>query len=227
MSSICGVLRMIRQAIAAAIFSLAALAYVAPASARVQIEIDLERQKMTVSNERGQRFVWPVSTGRKGYRTPRGEFRPQSLRRMHHSRKHAMAPMPHSIFFHGGYAIHGTNSVRRLGRPASHGCVRLAPRAAARLFAMVKRDGARIRITGTAPAYAGMSEHGVSFGALQHERIALAAPNALFSFHQGGPEDNQSSAAASLDFLEILSSADLVDSDAGEEGLDNWTLRSS
>jgi hypothetical protein len=92
---------------------------------------------------------------------------------------------------------------------------------------MVKRDGARIRITGTAPAYAGMSEHGVSFGALQHERIALAAPNALFSFHQGGPEDNQSSAAASLEFLEILSSADLVDSDAGEESLDNWTLRSS
>ena len=116
---------MIRQAIAAAIFSLAALAYVAPASARVQIEIDLERQKMTVSNERGQRFVWPVSTGRKGYRTPRGEFRPQSLRRMHHSRKYAMAPMPHSIFFHGGYAIHGTNSVGRLGRPASHGCVRM------------------------------------------------------------------------------------------------------
>lgn len=222
---------MIRQAIAAAIFSFATLTYVAPASARVQIEIDLARQKMTVSNERGQRFVWPVSTGRKGYRTPRGEFRPQSLRKMHHSRKYAMAPMPHSIFFHGGYAIHGTNSVGRLGRPASHGCVRLAPRAAARLFAMVKRDGARIRITGTAPAYAGMSEHGVTFGALQHERVALAAPNALFSFHQGGLGDNQSSETASLEFLEILSSADLVDSDAGEEGLDsgldNWTLRSN
>ena len=35
------------------------------------------------------------------------------------------SPMPYSIFFHKGYAIHGTNYISRLGGPASHGCVRM------------------------------------------------------------------------------------------------------
>ena len=234
---------MMKQTLAAAVFGLAGLAAFAdPAAARVQIEINLARQKMTVSNERGERYVWPVSTGRKGYRTPTGTYSDKHLVRMHYSRKYKMAPMPHSIFFHGGYAIHGTKAVGRLGRPASHGCIRLAPRAAARLFAMVRRDGARIRITGTAPAYAGMSEHSVSYGALSPERVALSAPNALFSFQQGGLGDSLSSETAGLEFLEILSSADLPDSaklpdsadlpvsadlpgSASGGGLDGWGLR--
>lgn len=202
------------------------------AFAKVQIDIDVGRQQMTVSNERGERYVWPVSTGRKGYRTPRGEFRPQSLRKMHYSRKYAMAPMPHSIFFHGGFAIHGTDSVRQLGRPASHGCIRLAPRAAARLFAMVKKDGARIRIAGTAPMIAGLSDHGRSVGALQQERIALGAPNALVAFSRDGTVEGQYSEATGFEFLEILSSDELADIDSGDEGspgdgLDAWTLRSN
>lgn len=122
-----------------------------PAAAVVQIDIDLSKQRMVVSDKRGAKHVWPISSGRRGYVTPRGHFRPTVLKRMHYSRKYDNAPMPHSIFFRGGYAIHGTNAVGQLGRPASHGCVRLAPGAAARLFAMVKRDGARIRITGAPP----------------------------------------------------------------------------
>lgn len=39
--------------------------------------------------------------------------------------------MPHSIFFHGGYAIHGSYEINRLGGPASHGCIRLHPANAA------------------------------------------------------------------------------------------------
>ena len=52
---------------------------------------------------------------------------------------------PHdiSIFFHRGFAIHGTNDISRLGGRASHGCVRLHPSHAAALFALVKRDGPR------------------------------------------------------------------------------------
>jgi hypothetical protein len=34
------------------------------------------------------------------------------------------APMPHSIFFRGGYAIHGSYATGSLGRPASPGCIR-------------------------------------------------------------------------------------------------------
>ena len=45
-----------------------------------------------------------------------------------------------SIFYHG-FAIHGTNDLRRLGGPASHGCVRLHPSNAATLYALVERNG--------------------------------------------------------------------------------------
>ena len=89
------------------------------------------------------RYNWPVSTGRSGYGTPSGSFRPQSLVRRHFSRKYYNSPMPHSIFFYYGFAIHGTNDIARLGGPASHGCVRLHPSNAATLFALVQRNGPR------------------------------------------------------------------------------------
>lgn len=127
----------------------------AAAQAKVQIHIDLSSQRMTVNSSSGS-YVWPVSTARSGYVTPRGSYAPTSLQRMHYSRKYHMSPMPHSIFFRGGYAIHGTYSTGALGSPASHGCVRLAPGNAAALFAMVQREGARISISGSPPnrAYA-------------------------------------------------------------------------
>lgn len=122
----------------------------APAGATVRIHIDLSSQRMTVNSSSGS-YVWAVSTARSGYVTPRGSYRPTSLQRMHYSRKYHMSPMPHSIFFRGGYAIHGTYATGALGRPASHGCVRLAPGNAAALFAMVQREGASISISGSAP----------------------------------------------------------------------------
>lgn len=122
-----------------------------PASA-VDIAIDLTSQTMRVASARGVE-VWPVSTARSGYVTPRGTFRPYRLERMHYSRKYHMSPMPYSIFFRGGYAIHGTGSVSQLGRPASHGCIRLAPGNAARLYSLVQAEGARISISGT-PSHA-------------------------------------------------------------------------
>ena len=52
------------------------------------------------------------------------------------------APMPHSIFYmKDGHAIHGSHEVKNLGKPASHGCVRLAPKNASILFALVKEKG--------------------------------------------------------------------------------------
>lgn len=63
------------------------------------------------------------------------------MNRMWYSRKYDMTPMPYAVFFRGGYAIHGTNAVRHLGRPVSHGCVRLATPNAAQFFALVKEAG--------------------------------------------------------------------------------------
>jgi lipoprotein-anchoring transpeptidase ErfK/SrfK len=90
-----------------------------------------------------------VSTARRGYYTPRGSFRPKVLKRMHYSSKYENSPMPYSVFFHGGYAIHGTEYVRRLGSPASHGCIRLHTVNAAALYSLIKRYGrgsTRIRV---------------------------------------------------------------------------------
>jgi hypothetical protein len=121
------------------------------ALAKVDIQVDLATQTMTVRSDSGESYVWPVSSARAGYVTPRGVYRPTSLQTMHYSRKYDNSPMPHSIFFRGGYAIHGTNDARNLGRPASHGCVRLSKANAAKLFAMVKAEGAVIAINGTPP----------------------------------------------------------------------------
>ena len=96
---------------------------------------------MTVSKYGQIIHIWRVSTARKGYITPRGTYRPTRLHRMWYSRKYDMSPMPYSVFYHGGYAIHGTGDVKQLGRPASHGCVRLATANAAHFYSLVKEVG--------------------------------------------------------------------------------------
>ena len=96
------------------------------------------------------RYSWPVSTARRGYRTPTGSYRPTALMRYHRSSIYEGSPMPHSIFFLRGYAIHGSYETKYLGRPASHGCVRLHPSNAAALYSLVQRYGpsrTTIRIT--------------------------------------------------------------------------------
>lgn len=122
----------------------AALAFAAPAQARVDIDVSIASQRMTVVVDGVTRYVWPVATARSGYVTPRGEYRPTSFQVMHYSRKYHMSPMPHSIFFQGGYAIHG--SYDTVGRPASHGCVRLSPQHAAALFGIARTQPTYIRI---------------------------------------------------------------------------------
>lgn len=123
------------------------------ADAAIVVRVDKSTQTMRVIVDGEQRHVWHVSTGRIGYNTPVGTYRPQRLERDWRSRKYNMAPMPNAIFFRGGYAIHGTNMVRRLGRTDSHGCIRLAPGNARTLFNMVaaQRGATRIVIEGTSP----------------------------------------------------------------------------
>ena len=110
-------------------------------SASVNVVIDISSQSMSVKVNGFPYSNWRVSTARSGYWTPRGTFRPFALRKVYYSRKYDNAPMPNSIFFHGGYAIHGTYHIKNLGRPASHGCVRLAPANAATLYGLVQKYG--------------------------------------------------------------------------------------
>ena len=128
----------------AAVFALWTMALGgAEARPSVVARIDIGTQTMTVSRNGAVVDRWKVSTAGKGYRTPTGQYRPTRMHRMWYSRKYDNSPMPHSIFFRGGYAIHGTGSIKRLGTPASHGCVRLHPKNAARLFTLVREAGAR------------------------------------------------------------------------------------
>ncbi len=94
--------------------------WLSSAQATVRIDIDLSTQTMQVQGA-NESYNWPVSSARSGYVTPHGTYHPYSLQRMHYSHKYHMSPMPYSIFFAGGYAIHGTYSVSQLGRPARMG----------------------------------------------------------------------------------------------------------
>jgi lipoprotein-anchoring transpeptidase ErfK/SrfK len=110
------------------------------AKADVYITISKSNQEMVVQTPEAV-YVWDVSTGRKGFTTPSGQFKPYLLKTIHYSSKYNNAQMPHSIFFHGGYAIHATNEVKKLGRPASHGCIRLHPQNARWLYQAVNQYG--------------------------------------------------------------------------------------
>jgi lipoprotein-anchoring transpeptidase ErfK/SrfK len=118
------------------------LVFPAIAEAQIVARISLSSQRMNVYVDGAQRYSWPVSTARAGYRTPTGTFRPTALVRYHRSTIYSGSPMPYSIFFRKGYAIHGSYETRYLGRPASHGCVRLHPTNAAALYYLVQRHGA-------------------------------------------------------------------------------------
>lgn len=120
------------------------------ATAGVVARIDIAQQTMLVSVDGQPLYRWTVSTGRGRYRTPTGSYRPIRMHKRYFSRKYDNAPMPYSIFFYKGYAIHGTDQVRYLGRPASRGCIRLHPANAAKLFTLVRQHGSantRIVIT--------------------------------------------------------------------------------
>jgi lipoprotein-anchoring transpeptidase ErfK/SrfK len=118
-------------------------AVLSQALASVQVRISLSGQRMNVNVDGSHYATWAISTGKQGYGTPAGSFRPQSMHKMHYSRRYNMTPMPHSIFFYHGFAIHGTSAVRNLGQPASHGCIRLSPQNARTLFSLVGRHGMR------------------------------------------------------------------------------------
>lgn len=127
----------------------------------VKVTIDLAAQRMTVSEFGDVKYSWDISSGTASHPTPRGTFRPQWTAKMWYSRKYDNAPMPNAVFIHGGVAIHATYATKMLGRPASHGCIRLAPGNAKTFYHLVHKHGlkkVRVSIYGTpkwsAPAVA-------------------------------------------------------------------------
>ena len=165
---------LMRDAFAAAAFSMAMIAAPAVCEARVQITVDLSTQTMKVNGSNAS-YAWPISSARGGYVTPRGTYGVESLQSMHYSKKYHNSPMPHSIFFHGGFAIHGTYDLANLGRPASHGCVRISPANAATLYALVQQEGATIQIVGS-PSNATYVRNAEPEQAAPVNRIPAAAP---------------------------------------------------
>lgn len=135
--------------------TVAILALGPAAHADLLIKVDKSAQRMTVARNGQQLYVWPVSTGRHGYDTPSGAFKPFRMDIDHTSDEWDDAPMPYSIFFtKTGDAIHGTYEVRHLGRPVSHGCVRLSVKNAATLWSLVKREkmaNTKVVLTGAIP----------------------------------------------------------------------------
>jgi len=114
---------------------------VAASAANLVAKVSLGSQMMTVTQNGFVKYRWKVSTARRGYVTPTGSWSAKWLSLNHRSRKYDNAPMPYAVFFNGGYAVHATFDLKRLGRPASHGCVRLHPDNAAQFFSMAKQAG--------------------------------------------------------------------------------------
>ena len=113
----------------------------AASAATLTANVSLSTQTMTVIHRGTVIGRWPVSTARRGKVTPTGSWSAKWFSRHHRSSRYGGAPMPYSIFYNGNYAVHGTYQTKRLGRPASAGCVRLAPEHAARLFSLAKSEG--------------------------------------------------------------------------------------
>ena len=130
----------------------------------VLVNIDKTNQKMTVFLDGVEAYEWPVSTGRAGYSTPSGTYTATSMNEIWYSKQWDNAPMPHAVFFmKDGHAIHGSFDVKNLGKPVSHGCVRISPKNAATLYALVKGNGlenTQVVVAGVSPG----GEYGVAGG---------------------------------------------------------------
>jgi lipoprotein-anchoring transpeptidase ErfK/SrfK len=122
---------------------------------KVLITIDKASQQMSVLVDGIEQYKWPVSTGRRGYSTPSGTYTPTSMNEEWYSQQWDDSPMPHSIFFmKDGHAIHGSYEVKTLGKPVSHGCVRISPQNAATLYELVEEKGIKntqVVLIGTTP----------------------------------------------------------------------------
>jgi lipoprotein-anchoring transpeptidase ErfK/SrfK len=121
--------------------ALVALGPTSAVAANLVARVDVSTQTMTVTHKGQIKYRWKVSTARTGKVTPAGTWSAKWLSKNHRSSRYNNAPMPYAIFYNGNYAVHGTDQVKRLGRPASAGCVRLHPDNARTLFNLAQQVG--------------------------------------------------------------------------------------
>ena len=125
----------------AAVLCLMLAAPVFAGDGQIVARVSISEQKIRIFQDGAHLYTWPVSTAKAPKITPTGTFTPEFLSRDHRSSRYNNAPMPFAIFYRGNYAIHGTDQIKRLGNPASKGCVRLHPDNAKVLFQMVREAG--------------------------------------------------------------------------------------
>src|SRR5215469_13561919 len=164
------------------IFGLALIALAtfvaAPARAAVLVTIDKSSQRMMVEVDNALRWIWPISTGQLAHDTPNGRYTAFRMEADHFSKEWYDAPMPHSIFFsQTGHAIHGYLNTRRIGSPVSHGCVRLEPANAARLYALVEQQGLpNTKVVVTGDVRFAFARRGMQWSHGADEGIGTGAP---------------------------------------------------
>jgi hypothetical protein len=151
------------------------------AQAKVAITVDKDIQEMTVAVDGVEKYRWPVSSGDPAHETPGGTFQTFRMEEDHFSKEFDDAPMPNAIFFtKRGHAIHGTDSVNRLGTPASHGCVRLSRENAKTLYALVKEDGlltTTVTLTGSAQVAMARNPRPARPAAVARRQVVPAEPS--------------------------------------------------
>lgn len=111
--------------------------------AAVRVKVNLGTQRLSVEGP-GVSKVFRISSGLAPKNGTPGSgkcFAPDFIETMHYSSLYNKAPMPNSVFFNGNIAIHGTEAEHLLGKPASHGCIRLSKADAKTLFEAVKANG--------------------------------------------------------------------------------------
>lgn len=110
-------------------------------ASQVVAMVDLSKQRMSVFVEGKKKYVWRVSTGKDGWRTKTGQYTPYKMQRQFYSKKWNMS-LPYLVWIGSdGTAVHGTTYHSRLGRPASHGCIRLSISNAAKFYKLVEQYG--------------------------------------------------------------------------------------
>lgn len=113
----------------------------------LNIEVSIKEQKVYVYRDDQLIYTFTCSTSLSGILMPPNEhpdyihdnigiYQVLSKDRNHWSKQYNCT-MPWAIHYHGGHYIHATDKISELGKPASHGCIRLHPKNAKILFDLV------------------------------------------------------------------------------------------
>ncbi len=119
-------------------------------AAAVWCDVSKKDQRMYLYIEGECVDTFKVSTGGKGHTTPNIDRKPSGPSFSKYTSKkypggnyNGLGNMPYVLFVQGGYGLHGTTNgnIPKLGKPASHGCVRLHPDNAKIVFELAKAVG--------------------------------------------------------------------------------------